>query len=139
MEFMTKDEKAPAALFMGGRRAGRTVMLRALRATGDDALTLQQTRALFHGQFSIEGSDPDLVKLAAEYYERTEAYDRTVCTGRIGRDGIMPANGAELEAVNRNAAQVRAQLVDRALRAGFTAEQFKEALMHHLRGGEKNQ
>lgn len=130
------NEKKPAALFMGGRRAGRTMMLRAMRATGDEALSPEQVRALFYGEFSIEGRDSDLVKLAGEYYDRTEAFDRTVCTGPKTRDGIMPANHAELAAVNRNADQVRAELLERAIAAGFTRDQFKEAMMHRLRSGE---
>lgn len=132
---MEHDEKKPAALFMGGRRAGRTTMLRALRATGDEALHPQQLRALFYGEFSIEGRDADLVKLAGEYYDRTEAYDRTVCTGPKTRDGIMPANHRELAAINRNANLVRAELRERAIAAGFTSDQFKEAMMHRLRRG----
>ncbi len=92
-------------------------------------------RALLQGKFSIEGRDPDLVKLAAEYYRRCEEYDRMVCTGPITRDGIMPATQAEFRAINRKAHQVRAELVERALQAGFTEPQFKEAMMHHLRRG----
>lgn len=123
------------AVLMMPRRFGRAAIARALRATGDDHLTPEQMRALFHGQFSIEGQDPDLVNLAAEYYRRTEAYDRTVCTGPIGPDGVMPATRAELAAINGYAHQVRHELVDRALRAGFTASQFKEAMMHQVRLG----
>lgn len=117
------------------RRFGRTVIARALRATGDDQLTPEQYRALFYGEFSIEGQDPDLVALAEEYYRRAEEYDRTVCTGPIGPDGIMPTTPAELAAINRHADQLRLELVDRALQAGFTAAQFKEAMMHQVRRG----
>jgi hypothetical protein len=117
------------------RRYGRAAITRALRATGDEVLAPEHMRALLQGEFSIEGRDPDLVKLAAEYHRRTEEYDRMVCTGPIGRDGIMPATRAELGAIDRHARQVRAELVDRALQAGFTEPQFKEAMMHHLRRG----
>ena len=122
-------------VFMMPRRFGRAALARALRATGDDQLTPEQYQALFYGEFSIEGQDPDLVNLAAEYYRRAEEYDRTVCTGPIGPDGIMPATRAELAAINRHADQLRRELVDRAMRIGFTAAQFKEAMMHLVRRG----
>jgi hypothetical protein len=122
-------------ILMMPRRFGRTAIARALRATGDDQLTPEQYRALFYGEFSIEGQDPDLVALAEEYDRRTELYDRTVCTGPIGPDGIMPATHAELAAINRHAHQVRRELVDRAVRAGFTEAQFKEAMMYQARRG----
>lgn len=123
------------AIYLMPRRFGRRVIRRALRATGDNVLAPEQYQALFLGEFSIEGQDPDLVKLADEYHQRAEAYDRTVCTGPMGPDGIMPATHAELAAINRHADQLRRELVDRALRAGFTAEQFKEAMMHYIRRG----
>lgn len=122
-------------ILMMPHRFGKTAIARALRATGDDQLTPEQYRALFYGEFTIEGRDPDLVNLAAEYYRRAEEYDRTVCTGPIGPDGIMPATPAELAAINRHADQLRRELVDRALQAGFTAAQFKEAMMHQVRRG----
>lgn len=122
-------------IYLMPRRFGRRVIRRALRATGDNVLAPEQYRALFLGEFSIEGQDPDLVKLADEYHQRAEAYDRTVCTGPMGPDGIMPATDAELAAINRHADQLRRELVDRALRAGFTAAQFKVAMMHHIRRG----
>lgn len=122
-------------VYLMPRRFGKASMLRAVRATGDDALSPEQYRALFYGEFSIEGRDPDLVELADEYHRRTEAFDRTVCTGPIGRDGIMPANARELGLINANAQRIRRELVDRAVRAGFTEAQFKEAMMHHIRRG----
>lgn len=115
------------------RRYGRNAMLRAIRATGDDALTDEQYQALFQGNFSIEGKDPDLVKLADEYHQRTEAFDRTICTGPVGYAGIQPTNAREAALVNDNALRVRRELVDRAMHAGFTEAQFKEALMHYIR------
>jgi len=117
------------------RRFGRNTILRALRATGDEALTHEQYQALFQGEFSIEGRDPDLVKLADEYHQRTEAFDRSVCTGQMGHGGILPANPQEAALINANAHRIRRELVDRAGRAGFTEAQFKEAMLHHIRRG----
>lgn len=123
------------AVFMMPRRYGRSTMLRAMRATGDDQLTLEQHRALFQGEFSIEAQDRMLVQLAAEYHQRTEAFDRTVCTGPMGHEGIMPANHRQRALINANAQRIRRELVDRAVQAGFTEAQFKEAMMHSIRRG----
>lgn len=45
----------------------------------------------------------------------------------------MPATHAELKAITRHANKLRAELAAQALRAGFTEQQFKEAMMHHIR------
>lgn len=47
-----------------------------------------------------------LRELAREYHERTEAYDRTICTGPIIRGRIMPGAALETSAINRHAMQV---------------------------------
>lgn len=123
------------AVYMLPRRFGRDTILRAVRATGDDSLTVEQHRALFEGTFSIEARDRDLVKLADDYHCRTEAFDRTVCTGPVGQAGIMPANARELALIHANARRIRLELTERAQQAGFTEAQFKEAMMHHIRRG----
>jgi len=121
------------AIFMMPRRYGRNTMLRAMRATGDEALTHEQHRALFQGEFSIEARDRVLVELADEFHLRTEAFDRTICTGPMTRDGVMPANHREGAVINANAQRIRRELVARAIQAGFTEAQFKEAMMHSIR------
>lgn len=51
--------------------------------------------------------------LAVEYYRRTEAYDRSVCTGPV-RDGeILPSSHHELALINRNALAVLRELQER--------------------------
>lgn len=123
------------AIFMMARRYGRNTMLRAMRATGDEVLTHEQHRALFQGEFSIEARDRVLVELADEFHRRTEAFDRTVCTGPMTQNGVMPANHREGAVINANAQRIRRELVDRAVQAGFTEAQFKEAMMHSIRRG----
>ena len=75
-----------------------------------------------------EPDPPELFDLAKSYYERTEAYDRTVCTGPIGRDGIMPANYREMALINRNALAVLKDVQEQAERLGYTREQLKAAM-----------
>lgn len=55
------------------------------------------------GTFEPSAEDRYLHELAKEYHEKCEAYDRTVCTGPIGLDGILPANGREAGKICRNA------------------------------------
>ena len=45
------------------------------------------------------------------YYERCESYDRCVCTGPIGRDGILPMTGRELGLIGSNAMKVRREMM----------------------------
>ena len=47
------------------------------------------------------------------YYRRCEAYDRAVCTGPMGRDGILPATGHEAGMIGRNARAEMAELRSR--------------------------
>lgn len=49
---------------------------------------------------------PDLYRLARQYLDECEAYDRTVCTGPIRDGSIMPATTYELALINRFAAHV---------------------------------
>lgn len=121
------------AVYMMPRRFGRDTILQAVRATGDDALTPEQHRALFEGMFSIEARDRDLVELADDYHHRVEAFERTVCNGRIDNEVMMLANHHELTIIKANAQSIRQEMIERALALGFTEAQFKESLMHHIR------
>lgn len=56
--------------------------------------------------------DP-LWELAREYSIRTELYDRLICTGGEGRDGIMPATPRESSLINRFAQSMRHDLFRR--------------------------
>ena len=53
-------------VFLMARRYGRNPMLRFVRATGDDALTLEQHRALFEGGISLAARDCESIKMADE-------------------------------------------------------------------------
>ena len=66
--------------------------------------------------------------LAEEYNARCEAYDRTVCTGPITKDGIHPANDRELELIFRNAIAVLADVTIKALDQGVTVEELRRAI-----------
>lgn len=52
--------------------------------------------------------------LAVEYHRRTEDFDRSVCSGPITSDGIMPANYKELGLINSNARKVLSEMKRKA-------------------------
>lgn len=69
-----------------------------------------------------------LRELAEEYHRRTEAYDRTICTGPIKRGAIMPATAWEGSQINRHAKAVRDELEVEAVKLGFTPQQWRDAI-----------
>lgn len=71
--------------------------------------------------------------IAREYYLRAEAYDRTVCTGPMGRDGILPGSDWEGVLINRHAIALRKELMDRT---GMSYREFICALQAYDRSGQ---
>lgn len=67
------------------------------------------------------------VALWRRYHEQCEAYDRTVCTGPIGRDGIMPATPTEHGLVLRHARGQHAEMMQAAAEAQISAETMARA------------
>lgn len=61
-------------------------------------------------QFTESDGDRTLRRVAENYVRQTEAYDRTICTGPIGRDGILPATAQERSRSSRNAMRQMDQL-----------------------------
>ena len=72
-----------------------------------------------------------LRKLAQEYHERTEAYDRTVCTGPITPAGyILPMNAGERKKILAFSQQVRQELIGR-LPTSITRQELAHAISHY--------
>jgi hypothetical protein len=88
------------------------------------------TETEYHRLYLCEPESIDfrLLDLARSYYRRAEEYDRTVCTGPIGRDGIMPATSREFAAINRNANELLQELKRKAAELGFGTAEFAEAM-----------
>jgi hypothetical protein len=84
-----------------------------------------QWAAEYMGEFT---PNPNIHALAVEYHERCEAYDRTVCTGPIGRDGIIPVSHQELALVNRNASAVLRDVLQRAAEKGIDLTDMRRAI-----------
>lgn len=53
--------------------------------------------------FQQTPAEAELRQAAERYVSEAETYDRAVCTGPVGKDGILPATPRELFLVNRNA------------------------------------
>ncbi len=74
--------------------------------------------------------DSELTRLAEQYHERTEAYDRTVCTGNdfdsVG--GIIPAGPEEQQLIQRHAHGVFEELAKAAARRGITRTELRRAI-----------
>jgi hypothetical protein len=60
----------------------------------------------YQAEFRPTEQEIRLDGLAERYIAETEAFDRQVCTGPVGRDGIMPASPRELALSSRNAWEV---------------------------------
>jgi hypothetical protein len=68
--------------------------------------------------------------LAREYHERTEAFDRRVCTGGVGPGGgVLPANPHEAAQINRNAREAREDIMRRAERIGVSPRDMHRAIV----------
>lgn len=81
----------------------------------------------YQGEFTQQPRTP-LDDLAREYYERAEAYDRTVCTGPICDGSILPATGEEFVLINRHAIELHRELARRANQMGHTDQQLRQAM-----------
>ncbi len=93
--------------------------------------------AEYFGTFKPEH---DLYDLAQQYQDRCEAFDRTVCTGPVGRDGILPADCRESGKINRHAISVFNELCKKAVEAGYTKQDFQRAVSRtQPRSGEGQQ
>ncbi len=46
-------------------------------------------------------------ELAVQYHVDCELYDRTVCTGGMGKDGVLPANRTEQQKIEAHALDKR--------------------------------
>ena len=69
-------------------------------------------------------------KLARQYHEETEAFDRTVCTGPIVRGSIRPMNGYEYKLVNQNAIRVRERILQEALTLQISPARLFAAILN---------
>lgn len=70
-----------------------------------------------------------ILDLATQYHQITEAYDRTVCTGPVRSDGIMPKDTREASLVNAHAREVYLRLLIQAERRGYSKREWHMAVL----------
>ncbi len=91
-------------------------------------------RADFRAQYLGSWADLDRDDWAPvrRYHINTETFDINNCSGPATRDGVMPANGREMEASNRHADAVR-----RTMRTqyGMDMPEWQAMNMAYLRSG----
>jgi hypothetical protein len=109
---------------------GKELARRFAEKMGDGVFPLSK----FLQEFCPSGADELLHTLAKEYHERTEAYDRTVCTGPIKDGSIQPVGVHELANICRHANLVRKELEERAARTlGLGPAALREAICRYDR------
>lgn len=79
--------------------------------------------------FELDERHRLLEQLAKTYVDRCDAYDRRVCTGRPGRDGVpLAADPCEAAVSLRYARFTRVGALAGAHRLGFTADDLHQAI-----------
>lgn len=69
------------------------------------------------GEWNPSSKEEYLYNIAHQYHIETEQYDRTVCTGPIGKGGgVLPSSGLELAKINGHARDLLITLQDKAWR-----------------------
>lgn len=87
-------------------------------------LTLGSRGAELQQEFALSAREIQLHGLARRYLDETDAFDRSVCTGR----NAAPASARELFLVARHARSVREHIGHIAASAGFTNQELRAAI-----------
>jgi hypothetical protein len=72
--------------------------------------------------------DVVLRRLAEQYHEQTERFDRTVCTGPVTNGSIRPANPEEHRVIERNARETFEALLRVAEVSGYSRQRLRDAI-----------
>lgn len=81
--------------------------------------------------------EKQLMRLAERYHQRTEAYDRTVCSGPIVGGAITPATDSERTLIVQHARGVRRELEVEADRLGIAPERLHSAITQFSREAQR--
>lgn len=94
---------------------------------------VEQSHAYFEQMMAQPAPTPVFLwELAREYFRRTEAFDRTICTGPVLHDGVMPSNPREQAAITRNAESTLRELRNRAEFEGHTYAELRQAMKRYV-------
>ena len=91
------------------------------------ALTPDAFRAAYCGTFEPDPLLPQAVTLWRSYYAQCESYDRSVCTGPMGRDGVLPATSRETALIGRHAKGRLEWLARASADAGIPSDTMQRA------------
>ena len=80
------------------------------------------------GTFEVTERDKRLYDYATRYHTECEHYDRTVCTGPVCENSILPATYHELVLINRNERAVRKRIEKEATKEGYTQEELVRSI-----------
>jgi hypothetical protein len=90
--------------------------------------TPDRWRSEYIGTFDPDPHTNQAIALWRFYYGQCEAYDRTVCTGPVGRDGgILPASPREQALINAHAQRQHENTMRAAGAAGIPNETMRRA------------
>lgn len=70
-------------------------------------------------------------RFAEEYHRITEAYDRRICTGPIGRDGMLPANNDERRAIESHARAVFEEIFAISAACHVSRDELRRAISEY--------
>jgi hypothetical protein len=92
-------------------------------------------RSMLYGEWLGPTEDElKLQGLAEQYHSRCDAFDDAVCTGISPRTGeAMPIDGGELGLVNKNARQVREDIMRQGYAMEFIEKDVEEAIRNYAR------
>lgn len=83
---------------------------------------------MYWADWPTDPHEKQAVALWRFYYGQCEAYDRTVCTGPVGRDGgILPATARERSLIEAHAQRQRENTMRAAAAAGISDETMRRA------------
>jgi hypothetical protein len=84
------------------------------------------------GMFHVPSEKEVMLRaMAVEYLDRTEAFDRTICSGPVKQGFIMPATCREWSIISTHANSVLLELTQRASAIGFTRIDMLSAIQNH--------
>jgi len=86
---------------------------------------------LLCGIFESDEREELLFEFSRQYHNECEEYDESICTGRQGVDGILPANNFEFVMINKNAIKVRERILSDAEKHGFSRQEVISAIKNY--------
>ena len=88
-------------------------------------------KSQYYQEFIPAEKDRIKYELAKKYHDKTEAFDRTVCTGPIIDGAIMPASSYQSKVISQYACSLRHELFKEAQQYEITPKELRTAISHY--------